>query len=92
MCRFVLCTCDVNCPAPEFAKVLAESAPMLADGAVLLFTIKLPKRHSASYIEICEQHCHEALEAGFERFQTHHLFGNSSHELTLVAWRRPTSQ
>eukprot|EP01047_Picozoa_sp_COSAG01_P025498 COSAG01_NODE_1613_length_9731_cov_11.760590_9_plen_229_part_00 len=81
--------CDVNAD-PRFTAttLLLPLVPLMAAGAPLVLTLKLPKRGHASVAAIGAAHAARALGGWLEGFELRHLLANTSNERTLLAYRR----
>ena len=86
--QFGVLVCDVNANARFIAqKLLLPLAPMLAMGAPLVLTLKLPKRATAATAVGSARTAEQLLGRWFERFEVMHLLGNTNQERTLIAFR-----
>ena len=59
-----LLVCDMNFDPRLAAELVASAAPLLADRAMLVMTIKLPKQATAKLIDRMVGHCGGAPVAG----------------------------
>jgi hypothetical protein len=87
--RYGVLVCDVNAD-PRFTAttLLLPLLPLMAAGAPLVLTLKLPKRGHASVAAIGAAHAARALGGWLEGFELRHLLANTSNERTLLAYRR----
>ena len=81
--------CDANLDAPLVCRaLLLPMAPLLAPGAGLVLTLKLPRRCSAARVAAIAADCELLLRPAFEAVRVEHLFANTGNERTLLARRK----
>ena len=84
-----LVVCDANLDALLTCRaLLMPMAPLLAPGAGLVLTLKLPRRCSAGRVAAIASDCEVLLRPAFEAVRVEHLFANTGNERTLLAHRR----
>ena len=84
-----LVVCDANLDALLICReLLMPMAPLLAPGAGLVLTLKLPRRCSAGRVAAIASDCEVLLRPAFEAVRVEHLFANTGNERTLLARRR----
>jgi len=84
-----LVVCDANLDALLICRaLLMPMAPLLAPGAGLVLTLKLPRRCSAGRVAAIASDCEVLLRPAFEGVRVEHLFANTGNERTLLARRR----
>jgi 23S rRNA (cytidine2498-2'-O)-methyltransferase len=81
-----MCTCDMNFDARDAARACASAVPLLAVGAQLILTIKLPENSGLFQVNKQVTESTAILDAvGFGRFEVVHQMTNTPHERTLIA-------
>lgn len=81
-----LVVCDVNFDPRNTAHLVASTAPLLEEGALLVMTIKLPRQSSVGLIDKLAGECIAILEAvGFGSVRVRHLLANTRSERTATA-------
>jgi len=86
--QFSMLVCDVNKDLRMILNdMLLPMLPLLAIGAPLVLTMKMPKRGKTNAMSEALKHARIVL-AGCEQLEIHHFLGNTAHERTLVGiWR-----
>lgn len=83
---FKVVTCDMNFDGRGTAAIVSQVTPLLAVGALLILTIKLPKRTTEKQVALQTAGAVSVLEqAGFIDFEVLHLLANTRCERTVFA-------
>ena len=86
-CELLVCDCNMDAII-VCQELLLPLAPLLAPGAGLVLTLKLPRRCSNHRVGAIAADCARLLAPAFDGARTEHLFANTGNERTLLARRR----